>query len=159
MKKLFCLLIIVGGFLLCACHNEYNVLSYQEKNIIANCTVNDKYNIEITKNESGRKLTVLAPENLCGITFEIGETTSFAIKDNMKIPLNNQHIGGIFALSSIFSLNEGNLATVTENNVLTFDDTSTVYTVTYGENNLPLHIEISGDGYAYSVNVNSIKFD
>lgn len=159
MKRLICLLFIINVILLCACRNEYNILSYQEKNITANCTVNDKYNIEITKNESGRKLTVLEPENLCGIAFEIGENTSYAIKDSMKIPLNNQHISGIFALSSIFSLKEGNLATVTENNILTFKDTYTVYTVTYGENNLPLHIEISGDKFRYSVNVNSIKFN
>ena len=156
MKKLiFALLILV---FLCSCEQNYDILSYQKKDIVANCTVNEKYEILITKKSELTSLEVLSPENMKGITFEFKKDISYAIKDDIKIPLNDENISGIYALSNVFSLEENAISTVSTNNVVSFDFDNASYTVTYGENNLPLRIDISGDGYEYKVYVNSIEF-
>lgn len=156
MKRLFFILLLLA-FLFCSCAKEQNILSYQESNIIANCTINDKFNVNITKSEVALGLEVLAPTTLCGIMFEINKDGAYAIKNETKIPLDKDSLKGICALLNSFSLSEDAMTTVSLNNVISFDTDYGIYTVTYGENNLPQSITIIGDTYEYSILVNTIK--
>lgn len=157
MKKLiFATLILV---FLCSCKQDYNILSYQENDIVAYCTVNNKFDLTVSKAQDKITVEILKPENLGGITFEFEKENSYAIKDEMKIPINNENIKGIYALSRIFSLDENGISTVGTNNVITFDCNDAIYTVTYGENNLPLHMEIRGNTFEYSVDLKSIRLN
>lgn len=156
MKKLLLTSFMLILFL-CSCHQEYNILSYQENDIIANCTVNDKFNVNITKNNELLKLDILSPANLCGVCFEIVNDNAYAIKDEIKIPLNKDSLRGICALLNCFSLSEEAITTVSQNNVIKFDTDYGLYTITYGENNLPQYVMIVSDTYEYSIVVNSIS--
>ena len=102
-------------------------------------------------------IEVLKPESMRGITFEFENECSFAIKDEMKIPINKENVKGIYALSRIFSLDENGISTVGTNNVITFNCNDAIYTVTYGKNELPTHIEVSGETFEYSVDLKSIR--
>ena len=157
MKRILFILALVT-LLFMSCGSEYDILSYQENEIVAECQVNEKFDLEIKKTGGCVQICVISPENLGGTVFEISKESSFVIKDELKIPLDNESIDGIYALSQIFSLSEEAITTATNGGVITFDTGSGVYTVTYGENNLPHHIEISGDSFSYFVEIKSIKF-
>ena len=156
MKKLFFMMFLLA-FLFCSCANEQNILSYQESNIIANCTINEKFNVNITKNGDYLSLEVLSPATLCGIMFEMTSKGAYAIKDEIKIPLDKDSLRGILALLNSFSLSEDAMTTVSLNNIISFDTDYGLYTVTYGENNLPQNIKILSDAYEYNIIVNTIK--
>ena len=157
MKRILLILVLLALFL-ASCGSEYDILSYQEKEITAECIVNEKFDLEIKKVGGSVRISVISPEKLKGTVFEITEKSSFVVKNELKIPLNNDDICGIYALSQIFSLSEEAITTATQNGVISFDTDHGLYTVTYGENNLPYQIEISGDSFSYFVEVKSIKF-
>ena len=140
-----------------SCGNEYDILSYQENDIIARCYVNEKYDLEIKKTGECVRICIFSPDFLCGITFEFSDTSSFAIKDDVVIPIDKKDLNGIYALSQMFSLSECTLTTVTENGVISFKTDLGVYTVSYGENNLPKSITILGDGFDYTVEITGIE--
>ena len=158
MKRILFILALVA-LLFMSCGNEYDILSYQEKEITAECKVNEKFDLEIKKTGGCVRICVLSPENLGGTVFEISKESSFVIKDELKIPLDNENIRGIYALSQIFSLSEEAITTATQNGVISFDTDHGLYTVTYGENNLPELITISGDDFEYSVKINAISLN
>ena len=158
MKRILFILALVA-LLFMSCGNEYDILSYQENEIAAECQVNEKFDLEIKKAGGCVRICVISPENLGGTVFEITEKSSFVVKNELKIPLNNDDICGIYALSQIFSLSEEAITTATSEGVITVDTDHGLYTVTYGENNLPELITISGDVFEYSVKINAISLN
>ena len=159
MKRLFLLILILVSFLL-SCGAKYDILSYQENNIKATCIINNKYEAIITKNEELSSLEILSPSQLRGTTFYIYENDAYIEKDEIKIPVNKNTLKGISALSSCFSLEESALTTVeskNKNSTVTFLGDSATYVVTYGQNKLPCHFEITGDTFSYSIEICSIE--
>lgn len=155
MKKLILMLVFCVFF--CSCHQEYNILTYQENNIEANLTINDKYTVNLTKSNDFLQLYVLSPSYLEGVCFEITNDKSYAIKDEIKIPLDKSKLKGICAILNCFSLSEEAITTVNTSNVISFDTDYGLYAITYGENNLPQMIKITGQDYDYSIVVNTIR--
>lgn len=155
MKKIILILIIML-FAFTGCKGDYNILEYQNSNIEASCTVNDKYSVNITKSNDVKRLEVLFPDTLKGILFEMRGDKAYAIKGKMEIPVSTDSLKGVCALLNCFSLSEGEIATVSPNNIISFDTDYGLYTVTYGENNLPQNIKIAGDTYEYNITVNTI---
>lgn len=155
MKRLFLIPLL---FVVCliSCKQEYNILEYQNYNIEASCTVNDKYSVNITKSNDVKRLEICSPDTLKGILFEIRDDKAFAIKDDIEIPVSTDSLKGIGALLNSFSLSEDAMTTVSLNNIISFDTDYGLYTVTYGENNLPQNIKIAGDTYEYNITVNTI---
>ena len=156
MKRLI-LIFLLLAFLFASCKQEYNILSYQESNIEADCTINDKYRVMITKNPECLSLRVLEPQSMVGISFELKNESAYAIKDEMKISVSKECLAGICAILNSFSLDEESITTVTQNNVVSYDTDYGLYSVTYGENNLPYHFSIISDTYEYEITVNSLK--
>ncbi|MBO5261796.1 MAG: hypothetical protein J6B45_02000 [Clostridia bacterium] len=158
MKRLFLILLFFSAFLLFSCRAEYGILDYQEKDIVAECMVNGKYKVEIQKTQNMRKVTVLEPQNARGISFEIGER-AYALYGETKIEIEKAHLDGICALAEIFSQSEECLTTAKEQgggSVLTFQNDTCVYKITFGEHSLPKHIYILSEGFEYNIDILSI---
>ena len=102
MKKL--LLILVFCVFFCSCQQKYDILSYQENDILANCTVNEKYNVNIVKKDGALRLDVLSPDTLKGISFEIRGDKAYAIKD-ADTRFSIQSISKVFALAMTLPTN------------------------------------------------------
>lgn len=158
--RLVSVLLLLLSVALCGCEKrEYGILEYQSKDIEAECVVNGKYRVKITKTEEKSTVYVLEPTNAEGISFEIygdcvvlssGETTIRADKDSL---------GGVCALGSIFSQREEALTSAQEEggeSVLTFCDGGCVFVFTMGENALPKRVKITADEYEYTVEICSI---
>jgi hypothetical protein len=159
MKRLFPLLLIFLIFTV-SCGTKYDILSYQEKSIRANCKINNKYEAVITKDEEHSSLKIISPKELFGTSFHLYKNEAYIEKDELKIPVNKDILKGISALVSCFSLNEAALTTVENQNkssIVTFNSSNATYIVTYGQNKLPCHFEITGDTFSYSIEVSSIE--
>ncbi len=156
MKKLILIFPLLVLFF-ASCKQEYDILSYQANDLEAHCTVNENYEVIISKNSSSLSLHVLSPDSLNGVSFEITDNTACILKDDMKIDVKKDSLAGICAILNSFSLREEAITTVNQNNVISFDTDYGIYTVTYGENNLPYLISITGEAYEYQIKVNSIK--
>ena len=160
MKKLifvFALLILI----LTGCDNrKYNILNYQDKSIVAKCTVNEKYSLTVEKENSTYRIKIDEPKKLRGVEFEIGDEYALVKTDTVKIEIDKSKIKGICALSQMFSLSESALTSTTEKgqeSTLTFENTLGCYTVTVGKNSMPKHITIFSPAYSYEITVDEIS--
>ena len=156
MKKILLLILIFIIFLF-SCHREYGILSYQQNDVEAICTVNEKYTVKIVKSDDLKRMEVLFPDTLEGVFFEMQGENIYVIKEETKIPMSRDSLKGICALLNCFSLKEDFIINLSEEGVASFDTENGIYTVTYGKNSLPQHIKISGDNYEYSVLIDTVK--
>ena len=158
MKRLFFILLFFC-VILCGCQGKYGILEYQDKNILAECLVNGKYKIEIEKTGGFCKITVLEPENISGISFEIGER-AYAVYGDTKIEASKESLDGICALAEIFSQSEDCLTTAKEEgqgSVLTFQKEECTYKLTIGKNSLPKRVHILSDSFEYDIEILTIE--
>ncbi len=158
MKKLlpFALLIIL---LFCSCNEKKDFLAYQQKNPVLECTVNDKFELIISKGDS-IKITVLKPDEINGICFEFNGNSALAISGNTKIPLDRISACGLFALAGCMNLENDSIVAVSDSgksSIITFENDLGTYIVTYGKNLLPSHIEIHSDKFDYDILVTGIE--
>ena len=160
MKRLFLILILFGVLCLCACGKEYGILDYQSKSIVAECLVNGSYRVVLTKENDLCTLTVKEPREAQGISFEIvGDTVNVA-SGSTKIQLDKSALGGISAISQIFSQSEDCLTSATEKgggSVLTFQNEDCMYQITIGENSMPKRVKIVSEAFEYDIEICSIK--
>lgn len=159
MKRLFFILLFYGGLFLLSCQEEYGILDYQERDIVAVCRVNEKYTVEIAKTEGICTLTVKEPQNMAGLTFQIGETVR-AVAGKTEIQMDKESLGGICALASIFSQSEECLTAATEEgqgSTLTFQNETCTYKITLGKNSLPQRVYILSESFEYNVEIVSIE--
>ncbi|MBO5374518.1 MAG: hypothetical protein J6A54_03605 [Clostridia bacterium] len=154
MKRIFVLLILMLALFSCA--ERYELLSYQEGDISAKCSLNDKYIINVEKSADERVLKILEPCELEGVEFRCTSEGCVAICDDIEIPIDRALLNGVVAICSIFDLDESaiqaSIADEDEASVsFLMDDIS--YTVTYGDDCLPSLIEISTDGFSHILRV------
>ena len=162
MKKLFliqffCVFLLV--FSSCRVQN-YGILSYQEKAIDAECTLNGEYKISIRKHGSEKKICFSEPSALSHISFEIVGENVTARAGEVEIQLEPETVRGILALSNVFSLNEGALSTagaLGERSNMEFQTEYGTYTLTLGKNGLPSRVQIYSAHYRYDISVDAIK--
>lgn len=161
MKKLLlsfiaCLTI----FLFCSCQSQgYGILKYQDKKISAECTLNGEYKILIEKSGEKRKISFLSPPALTHISFEIDKEGVVGQAGELEIPLENESVRGIFALSNIFSLSEECLTTAASEGGGAYMEFSTdygTYRLTLGKNELPSAVQIYSTEYRYDITVDAI---
>ena len=159
MKRLFLLLLLFLTVLLSACQDKYGILEYQQKDIVAKCIINEKYKVEISKENGRSKVVVEEPKEASGITFEVGEGV-FVSSGEMKIEMERESLGGICALTGIFSQDEDYLTVATqkgEESELTFQTEKCVYKLTIGKNGLPKLVSIASEDFIYQVEILSIE--
>lgn len=158
MKKLFPYLLLII-LLFCSCNEKKDFLAYQQKNPIIECTVNDKFELIISKNEVV-KITVLKPSEINGICFEFNKNDGFVLSKDTKIPLDSSSACGLFALAGTLSLESEDIVSVSDHeglSIVTFKNDLATYTLTYGKNLLPSKIEIHADKFDYNVLVTGIE--
>ena len=163
MKRLF----LVFTILLCVCllgcgGQRYNILDYQDKNINAECVVNDKYKINLIKSKDKAVIEVQEPKEAQGISFIIEENTSYAVSGDVKIQMEKKDLGGICAIGSMFSQNEECLVRATEQgkgSVFIFQNDSCMYQITLGENSVPHHVKITSESFEYDIEICSIELN
>lgn len=158
MKRLLVVFVVFLMFF-CSCQSERDFLAYQEKSPKIECTVNEKFKLVIEKKEC-TYIYIKKPSELTSVYFELSENGSYAISNELKIPIDSSNLGGIFALGNALCLSEGEIISVTDENntsIVTFENAYGTYTVIYGKNLLPSHIEIHSDSYDYDIDVTGIE--
>ncbi|MBQ7907009.1 MAG: hypothetical protein IJ309_03440 [Clostridia bacterium] len=161
MKRLI-LILLVLVFVLSSCDRPtYGILEYQDRNIEAQCQINEKFKCILEKKEGELTLKILEPTELNTVSFVINDNGALAISKDIKIPLEKESIDGIYALVTVLCLNETELSSAREGEngdaVLTFLNERGQYTLQIGKNQMPKSAEITGDGYHYKITFESIK--
>ena len=133
-----------------SCGHEYGILEYQNGNVFAVCEVNGEYTVNIIKEGNARKLEVVSPSEMAGVSFVFDEKCRI-IYDGLELEMQRSELLGISTLCSIFDLNE-------EYNTVSFNSDTICYTVTYNSVSLPERVVISGD-FEYDIIIKSISLD
>jgi hypothetical protein len=160
MKRFLPVLLLVF-LLLCACNEQKDFLAYQQKNPTLECVVNEKFELVISKSDI-ITIKVKKPSEISALYFEFGQGDGYAINGDLKIPLGRESACGLYALSNVLSLeNESILSVVDQgkNSIVTFENDLGTYTITYGKNLLPSHIEIHSEKFDYDIVVNGISLE
>ncbi len=161
MKKLLLVAFLCAIILFsCSCRSQkYGILSYQDKKIDAECTLNGQYKISIKKDGDLRKIQFLEPQSLSYISFEIEGESAKGRAGELEIPLDSASVRGIFALSNVFSISEECLSSavsVGEDASLEFDTEYGRYKLTLGKNELPRRVQIHSPDYRYDITIDAI---
>lgn len=163
MKKIAILLTLLCLLPLSSCHGQrYGILSYQEKEIYAECLLNGEYKIAITKKEDERSVAFLEPSALSSVCFTEKNGKIIGRASDVEIPFDEGDLSGVLALLSMFSLDEESLVSATsvnESACMEFTSAHGNYRVTLGKNELPKHIEISSDSYQFDIVIEAIKLN
>lgn len=163
MKRLVFILLPILILSLFSCQEQkYDILSYQEKEIEADCTLNDEYKIKVTKKDGVSTVSFAEPHSLSYFSFTLknGEITAKA--SDLEIPLNNERYQGAYALLSMFSLSDECLVyagTNGETEVFEFSSDTGEYKLTMGEAGVPKTIEIFGDCFSFDIVIDAIKLN
>ena len=163
MKKLAILLTILCLLPLSACHRQrYGILSYQEKEIYAECLLNGEYKIAVSQTKTEKSVSFLEPTSLSSVSFRQEGESIIGRAGEIEIPFENMDLDGICAILSIFSLDEANLGYVTSTSDATcmeFTSALGTYKVTLGKNELPKRIEILSEEYEFDIVIEAIKLN
>ncbi|MBO5338370.1 MAG: hypothetical protein J6A96_01570 [Clostridia bacterium] len=160
MKRLSLFLLPVLLFFVVSCHNQsYGILSYQDKNIEAECTLNGEYKILVTKSGEKSSVSFIEPSSLSSVSFTYEGERVTARASDMEITLPKNELEGAVAVLSMFSLSEECLVSVSKGengDIMEFDSEHGSYRLTMGENDMPKRIEIEAEGYQFDIIVESI---
>lgn len=159
--KRFLPVLLLAFFLLCACNEKKDFLAYQQKNPTIECVVNEKFELLISKSEI-ITIEVKKPSEISALYFEFGQSDGYVINGDLKIPLGRESACGLYALSCVLSLENESIVSVVDqekNSIVTFENDHGTYTVTYGKNLLPSHIEIHSDKFDYDIVVKGISLE
>ena len=159
--KRFLPVLLLTFFLLCACNEKKDFLAYQQKNPTIECVVNEKLELVISKSEI-ITIEVKKPSEISALYFEFGQSDGYVINGDLKIPLGRESACGLYALSCVLSLENESIVSVVDqgkNSIVTFENDLGTYTVTYGKNLLPSHIEIHSDKFDYDIVVKGISLE
>ncbi len=157
MKRLF--LLLICALILCSCAPKGDILSYQEGDIVAECKINGKYDANIIKKEDFRALELTSGE-LTGISFTKSKDGWCASLGEVSIPIDEEHLDGIVAITSVFDLRESAITTAQSDGALgivSFDMDNVCYTVTYNQHSVPERVTIEGDCFLIEIEINSIR--
>ena len=158
MKRLFILILVL--FLLVSCNGRLNLLSYQDGDLCAICKVNGEYTVQIEKLGEERILSILEPSELSSVSFIINKEECFGVYGDTRIPLERDSLQGIVALCSIFDLSSDAISStsVSENDAtVSFTLGGVRFDITYGEDNLPKHVQIHAEDFSHEVEILDLK--
>ncbi len=163
MKKLACLLFILLALTFSSCLRQgYGILSYQEKEIYAECLLNGEYKIAVTKSNGEKTVSFLSPSSLSSISFTEKDGKIIGRTSDIEIPLEKENLGGISAILSIFSLDEESLVSAVGDKssaCMEFSNDLGTYKITMGKNDLPKRIEILSPKYEFDIVIDAIKLN
>lgn len=163
MKKLAFLPILLCLLMLPGCHGQsYGILSYQEKEIYAECVLNGEYKIAVNKGNDQKTVSFLEPSELSSVSFIEKDGKITACAKNVEIPFESSDLEGVSAILSMFSLDEKCLVSATstgDSACMEFTSAHGSYKITIGKNDLPKHIEILSDSYEFDIVIEAIRLN
>ena len=163
MKKLFILLPLLLSLFLNSCEKtDYDILPFEGKNVYAECEINDKFTVTIEKVDSERRLTVISPSEISGLEFTFSESEDFVMSGDIKIPADRNLLSGIYALSSLFNIEEEMMTSAISKDGygnIEFQCEAGFYTFVFDTKGYMTGAEISGEGFSYNVRILSMKIE
>ena len=160
MKKIILFVPLIFCLFLSSCQRgSYGILSYQEKNIEAECTLNGEYKILVTKEKGAGSIRFLEPSELSSISFLISGEEIIAKSEDVEIPLAKENAYGTLAIFNMFSLSEGELYSAKqegEYSKMEFLNDYGLYQLTLGKNSMPKAIKIVSSDYTFDISIDAI---
>ena len=162
MKRSLLLFILVFSAFLLSCRGEkYGVIPFESKDASLECTVNEKFDLIISKTEEGCFLKVKSPSQLEGMVFSFYESGKTVIEsDGVKIPSAKNDLSGIYAMASVFDLTEDMMVSAVSedgNGNLRFQKGNDTYTLVYDKHGFIRQVKVESPLYEYDISVHSIK--
>jgi hypothetical protein len=162
MKRYLLLFILAFSAFLLSCNGEkYGVIPFESKNASLECTVNEKFDLVISKTEEGCFLMVKSPSQLEGMTFSFYKNGKMIIEsDGVKIPSTKNELCGIYAMASVFDIKEDMMVSAVSENGngnLRFQKGNDTYTLVYDKHGFIRRVKIESPLYEYDIKVHSIK--
>ena len=160
MKRLFFVFIILISLIFSSCSKEkYQILPYENKDSVIECTVNDKFDAVIKRQNGDLSLSVLAPEEIRGISFVFSNSGDKMISGDVSIPVSRNELRGIYAIASIAELTEDTITSAVSRDSIgeiSIEANGLLYTLFFSTDGALTDIKITGDELDYSVRIKSI---
>ena len=162
MKKILIFIILlcitVAGS---GCHNQdYKIIPFESENAIMECTVNNKFNIIIKKEDNAIFLEVCSPKEIEGIKFVFTESDSYAFAEDTKIPIDKKAYSGIYAIASILDIKEEMSVSASSNGhgaSVIFIKDGCNYSFGYDSGGYLVSVDIKSPDFTYSIIINGLK--
>ena len=161
MKKAFFVLTVLISMVLASCAEEkYHILPFENKNAVIECTVNGKFDAIIKNMNGALSLSVLAPEEIKGISFVFSDTEDKMISGEISIPISRKTLGGIYAIASVPELSEEAMTSAVSKGgmgEISIEKDNLSYTLFFNTDGALTDIKITGDGLDYIIKIKSIS--
>ena len=161
IKGAFILFLMLFSLLFSSCNGEsYDILPFENKDVRAECTVNEKFDIVIEKRGSSLSLTVLSPKEISGVSFVFSEEGDKIISGDVSIPTSRKELYGIYSMASALTLkNDAMTSAVSRDGVgeISFDKDGLVYTLLFDADGKITDVKITGNSLDYRLAVHSIS--
>ena len=145
----------------CGCQsNHYGIVPFENKNVMMECNVNDKFDVIIKKENDTLSLEAVKPSEIKGLTFVFGKTESYAVSSETKIPIAKESYKGIFAIASILNIKEEMSLSVTSsggNGIVEFLCDTGKYTLIYDNDGYLVGATVISEDYRYDIVINGLK--
>ena len=144
MKRVLLIFLVVASLLFSSCYEEkYNVLPFEGKDVIMECTVNEKFDVVIEKRKDALYLSVLSPKEISGVSFSFSPEGDKMLSGDVSVPISKDSVFGIYALVSITELSESKMTSAVSNDgvgEISIEQSGLLYTLIFS--NLDYYVEI-----------------
>lgn len=160
MKKAFIVFLALISLLFTSCSEEkYYILPFENRDAIIECTVNDKFSIEIEKCGGTLSLSVLSPDEIRGVSFIFSDSGDKMISDKIDMPVSRNELLGIYSVASVLELTEEAMTSAASKGgtgEIIIEKNGLTYTLIFASDGEMTDIGIIGNGLNYSIKVNKL---
>lgn len=145
----------------CGCqNNHYGIVPFENKNVMMECNINDKFDVIIKKENDTLSLEVVKPFKIEGLVFVFSKKESYALSGEMQIPISKESYKGIFAIVSILNIKEEMSLSATSsggNGIVEFLCDTGKYTFIYDNDGYLVGATVISEDYRYDIVINGLK--
>ena len=141
-------------------HQSYGIIPFENKNAIMECTVNNKFDVIIKKEDNALSLEVRSPEEIKGMHFVFTEGESYAISGETKVPIDKSAYSGIYAIVSILNIKEEMSVSASSGDGHTsviFSREGCSYSFNYDGKGYLISVQINSPDFEYDIAINGLK--
>jgi len=161
MKKILAAILMI----LCipcavGCNEKYGIIPFENKDVIAECCVNGRFDVIITKEGEATTIEVASPEEIGGLTFHFSKGESYVISGDVKIPITKSTYKGIYAIAFIFNIREDMALSATSqdgNGTVDFSCQMGEYSFIYDSKGYLYKVHIKSPDYEYEIDIKGMK--
>jgi len=160
MKKAFFVFTVLISLVFVSCAEEkYHILPFENKDAVIECAVNDKFDAVIKKQNGALYLSILAPEEIKGVSFEFSPCGDKMISGDISMPVSRNELRGIYAIASVLELKEEAMTSVASKDgvgEITVEGDGLLYTLLFATDGTLTDIKILGNELDYSIHIRKI---